>query len=96
MCLGTEINQSAIDQTLVAGLSLPITGSIPTAVWVAFLVDEVALGQVSVQVLRLRSQLLWHQCSNFVICHPEDGQWNNKDRRYTGPYSPPPQITVLK
>ena len=32
--LGTEINQSATDQKLVAGLSPQITGSIPTAVWV--------------------------------------------------------------
>ena len=43
-CLDTEINQSAVQQKLVAGFSLPITGSIPTAVWVEFLEDEVALG----------------------------------------------------
>jgi len=30
----TDINQSAIDQKSVAGSSLPITGSNPTAVWV--------------------------------------------------------------
>jgi hypothetical protein len=58
--LGTEINQSAIDQKLVAGFSLP-TGSIPTAVWVEYLVDEVALGQVSVQVIRFPSLFLLHQ-----------------------------------
>ena len=83
-CLGTEINQSAVDQKLVAGFSLPITGSIPTAVWVEYLVDEVSMGQVSVQVLRFPSQFLLHQCSSF-ICHPEDGQWKNSDSRYTGP-----------
>jgi len=73
-CLGTEINQSAVDQKLVAGFSLPNTGSIPTAFCVEYLVDEEALGQFLSKYFGFPLNSYCINAPILVICHPDDGE----------------------
>jgi hypothetical protein len=61
-----------------------------------FVVDEVALGQVSLSTSVSPANSHFTDCSTFIICHPGLVQWANSGRRTSGLSLTPLQETKNK